>query len=248
MKHELAEDVSVYKSYKYEAFKKMEGNRTLNKKKIKRICDDIRDGLDILKHAPVIVDEDMQIVDGQHRFEVSMIMKRPVYYVIAEDMTIREVASINSRTEKWKPSDFLKSYCKLNLQDYKDLREFLEAYPFTIMMGAALLQHGEFKQGGSSTVKDDFQDGQFKVQYYEKAYELAETCNLFTGVIKGNFSRGFGTAIQILLEKDIVAWDTLVNKAKSQSFPPEAHNNYKENLAMLEMIYNKGNHDRRAIY
>ena len=102
----------VFQTTDYNRFRMIKGNRGLDVNKIKKILGDIDRGTNLLKYVPVLVVEHegkLDIIDGQHRFSVSKKKKEPVYYIIAESLSLYDIARMNSNQEKWKPADFTNS-------------------------------------------------------------------------------------------------------------------------------------------
>ena len=84
----------VYQSYDYEKFKMVEYNRDLSSPNLKKLFELNRKEFQ-LHNFPLLVDKDLLIIDGQHRFEVSRYFGAPIYYII--DDTIKcDVDTIHS--------------------------------------------------------------------------------------------------------------------------------------------------------
>lgn len=162
----------IYFTTDYGRFKFMKGNRDLVERKIKKIVDAIEQGVDILKYAPIIVNKDMEIVDGQHRFAVSKQLKQNVYYVIKEDAELSIVPTINSNSTKWKTSDFLASYIDLGKTAYKQLQAFIESFPGTSIPTAAKMLHAGTV--AAPKAMEEFRDGLLTTDHLDTAYDLAE--------------------------------------------------------------------------
>ena len=70
--------IKIYHSKDYSLFRMINGNRQLDERKIKRIIKDISDGLDVLRYCPILVKvngDQLDIIDGQHRYYVSRKLK-----------------------------------------------------------------------------------------------------------------------------------------------------------------------------
>jgi len=115
----------------YDLFSKIIGNRNINQKKIERIMADINAGLNLLPYCPILVyteGNNLNIVDGQHRFEVAKQLNIPIFYVIASELNLKQIAMLNSRQDKWTQSDFLRCYINIGISDYVVLDKFLKTY------------------------------------------------------------------------------------------------------------------------
>src|SRR4051812_23470600 len=101
--------VKVYYTKDYDRFRFVKGNRDVDHARVRKIINDIHSGLDILRYCPLLTVENgefLEVDDGQHRLEVCKKLGSYVWYVLAEDLTIEDIARINSVTERWKTSDF----------------------------------------------------------------------------------------------------------------------------------------------
>lgn len=244
--------VLVYLSEDYKLFRMVDGNRPINKTKVNRIINDIKEGNDILAEAPILVKESgryLDILDGQHRFEVSKKLGRPVHYIVKkDDMNLYAVAKVNSNTEKWKSLDFINAYIKAGNKNYDQILKFHKAYGISITTCLDMLTHGISKRsGGSHELTSSFQQGSFVVKKYKEAVQLAEICKAFEKFSGWN-SRAFIKAIAIILEKDMCDFEKLTKKFNSDPEALKDQPNHKGYLSNLEDIYNKNNSKRQTIY
>ncbi len=115
MEHSISKEVIVYQTSNYKLFEKLKSNRKINKTKVNKIIKEIKSGNDMLCYYPLQVQENatgkLNILDGQHRFEIDQILKRPVYYfLVGEKKSMSEIAKVNSNVEKWKAIDYINCY------------------------------------------------------------------------------------------------------------------------------------------
>lgn len=182
MKHESSV-VTVYFTKDYGRFNCINGNRPLNEKKIKKIIDDIDGGLDMLKYCPIVVYERngrLDIIDGQHRFYVAKTLKSHVWYVLLqEELTLRNIASVNSRVERWKKDDFVNCNVMQGNEHYTVLREFAEIHGLAYTTSAALLSYGTIKTDGGASTGKLIEDGLFEVKYKKEAEAVMVDVNRF---------------------------------------------------------------------
>ncbi len=110
----------------YDMFKAMKGNREINEYFVRKMVKNIREyGL----INPIVVNENMEVIDGQHRLEALRILNMPVQYIV--NSTVRHdattVQEINRVQHKWTQLDRVKSLadtgngtCKWILLMHKD--------------------------------------------------------------------------------------------------------------------------------
>lgn len=242
----------VYVTRDYGIFSILQGNRSLNKSKIKRIVEEIGAGTNLLKLCPIIVSEEgnkLKVIDGQHRLEVAKQIKSNVWYVICDPLTLYQIAKVNSNTEKWTGKDFINCYAQTGNPSYVKLKEFATVYGFPLSVNLALLQNGTMKNdtGGSKSAQKAFETGAFKVRKEDEAIAIAQQVERFKD-FHGYRSRNFVVAICKILDAQKISIDEVVNafeKNKDQLF---IQGNWKNYLVNLETIVNIGKGKRRVIY
>jgi hypothetical protein len=229
-------------------FKSITGNRLLNESKINRIIKDITNGLDLLKYCPIIVDKEMNVIDGQHRLYVAKKMKSNIWYVISEKLSLHEIAKINSNTERWKPQDFIHCYSAQGNENYKILENYMDTYGFPLSVSLKILRDGNvIDAGDTGSPKEDFESGNFKVNHLKKANELGDLVAKFHHH-KGYTARGFICAIYTLKQAGKCDFDHLRKKMETTAFPLKDCTNMKSYLVRIEELYNKGAQTRKVIF
>jgi hypothetical protein len=251
MKHKES-SVKVYCTTDYSIFKKMDGNRGLNKRKIERIIKEISSGNDILDEVPILVAENMEVRDGQHRLAIAQSLKRPVHYIIhKKKMSMYQVARVNTNVEKWKPADFINCYIKAGNDNYKLIKKFIDTYGIAVGSALVMLKKGTFNHTGgmdaTSKLNTEFETGVFEVKSYRQACQLAEICKSFSEFPAWN-SRSFIIAISRIVQKNQCDFSVLIKKFKAYPKRLLQQPNYKGYLANLEEVYNIDNSKRRTIY
>lgn len=117
-------DTKVYKTKDYKKFKYVKGNRSINDHHVFKLTKSIINK-NLLKANPAIVNEKMEIIDGQHRFEYARNNDDYFYFTIAEGTGLADVQNLNAITKPWGTWDYINSYISLGNDDYKELKEFI---------------------------------------------------------------------------------------------------------------------------
>ena len=97
---------TVYTTTDYSIFKKLEGNRTVKQKRINAITESVSAVGWVTN--PIIVNENMEIIDGQGRLEVLKSMNLPVDYVIQAGAGLKECQEINLHTMIWTSEEMIR--------------------------------------------------------------------------------------------------------------------------------------------
>lgn len=177
-------DITVFETKDYQRFKKVKGNRPINKGQIKKMIRAIKgEKINIMHAAPILVDDKYQIVDGQHRFHVCKELKLPIYYIKNGNIKIQGIAKINSNTSTWKTADFINCFDKLGNQHYKHLKRYLNNYPIPASSAIPVLMNGNAKRHAGN-IMQTFKDGDFKVNYKVFADEIGAMVDDFKPYIQ----------------------------------------------------------------
>jgi hypothetical protein len=250
MEHKLSK-VKVYQSTEYGSFHMVDGNRPINKNKIAKIIKEIQAGNDVLDESPILVTEHknkLLIKDGQHRFQVSRELKRPVHYIIHKrDMSLYNVAKVNSNTEKWTAENFVNAYAKAGNEHYLQLQKFHKKYGFSIGLCVKMLTVGIQRSKPDGSLTERFEQGLFVVKAYKEAVLFAEHCKNFEAFPAWK-SQAFVTAIGRILATGLADMGVLVKKFNNYKSRLLMQNNTKDYLNNLAEIYNIDNSKQRPIY
>ncbi len=238
--------VIVYCSYEYDRFKMLTGNRKLNKNKINKILKEIAAGNNMLKYYPLQVrerDDDLFILDGQHRFHIAEKLKEPVYYILVEEeKSMPDIAKVNSNVEKWKPADFINCYIEAGNMNYTKIEKFLDDYKISLSVSLCLLGKGH-PGTESYTSTEDFENGIFEVKHLAEAEEIADLCMVFKQFANWR-SRGFVIAIFKIFKANKLSIAEVYNAWKKNPGMLTEQANYKAYITQLEAIVNVGKHKR----
>lgn len=116
----------VYTTTDYSIFKTMKGNRPVSPQR----KDNIIKSIEMIGwiRQPILVNEDMEIVDGQGRFEALQKLNMPVEFIIDEGLRIDECRNINIHQSNWQIIDYIHSYAALGNKNYIFLEKLMETY------------------------------------------------------------------------------------------------------------------------
>lgn len=122
----------------YSLFKFIDGNRALDYKHINHLKQSIG-RWDLTQLNPIIVNDEFEIVDWQHRFYALKQMGKPIYYIIWDWLNAETAQLINSASKTWCLKDYLKSYIEWGRIDYIMLWSFLYDYKIPISVAINIL-------------------------------------------------------------------------------------------------------------
>lgn len=132
-------EVLIHKTEEYDLFKQLEGNRPLNKGLIRSLHESIENDGNYLQYNPILVNEDMEVIDGQHRLKVAKELEKPIYYIVAEGFRLKQAQILNSRKRDWKAADYLHALLAQGDRDAQILNDFMQEYKMSIAICVKLL-------------------------------------------------------------------------------------------------------------
>lgn len=117
---------NVYATTDYSIFKRLTGNRDIPESRISKIVDSIQKIGWV--HNPIVVNEKMEVIDGQGRLTALQRLGMPIEYVVAEGKGTKECIYMNMNMVNWKLPDFVKSYAEQGNENYQRLVALMEKY------------------------------------------------------------------------------------------------------------------------
>lgn len=109
----------------YEMFKKIESNRKIafgkNYKQLKELINKWGGNIE-----PILVNNDYEVIDGQHRLAACSELGLPVTYKVqkvSESESQELMTDLNISKNNWKPEDYVNKYARLGYPSYIALEE-----------------------------------------------------------------------------------------------------------------------------
>src|SRR5580693_9488423 len=99
------------KTKNYELFLKHDSNRELVENNVTKIMKSI-ETRNLLEFRPILVNEKMQIIDGQHRLEAAKRLGIEVYYQIMKKPPAETMLLLNTNQKRWTTNDYLNYFCE----------------------------------------------------------------------------------------------------------------------------------------
>ena len=236
----------IYITKDYKLFELKKGNRALNKVKIAKIKKDIETGCNLLADCPIVVVEHgnkLMVIDGQHRLQVCKDLESYVWYVVRSELSLLEIAKMNSNTEKWKNEDYLNCYINTGNQNYMILKKFAGKYKFPLSANLRLLRDGFDMRTSGGNDMECFKSGNFMVKKYDEAVAIAEAVLLFE-YFEGHHAREFVIAVSKIMAAKLVPIKDVAAAFMANRDKLKKQGNNKDYVMALEAVYNVGKHKR----
>lgn len=226
------------KTKKYSKFVSIGANRGLSELHVKKLVKSISKS-NLLQTNPIIVNEKMEVIDGQHRLAAAKELRVPVYYVVVEQAGIEQVRILNSNLRNWTLRDYIDSFSRMGMHDYQILKDFIEMYGISPSTGAVLLTSDDTRPSAGKNT--NIKGGEFKATNLKGAEVFANKYSQLVELLgKPPFTRTrvFILALKKVLTNDGVSWEVLLRKIKlfgHKLLPRDSLNDY---LRDLEDVYN----------
>jgi len=228
------ENFEMHKTNDYSLFKSVIGNRPICRINFRNLVKSIsKDNL--LPLNPIIVNQNMQIIDGQHRLEVAKHLEIPIYYMIINNTGLKQIYSLNAAQKKWSYMDYIISYSVQGLKDYTRLLEFIKEYKLPLSHSFAYLDIiqdskttiQKIIEGKLSISEDDIKNAEINLSNFLAIEKYFESINikLIKAFIKITKHKGFSL-------------NRLKSKLKQKPELAKCYSNYQQNLRMFEDVYN----------
>jgi hypothetical protein len=220
----------VYTTKDYSIFNHIEGNREVNKIHVERLKKSFNESYLL---NPIIVNGDMQIIDGQHRFLAASQLNLPINYIVCKKYGLKEIQVLNSNMKNWSKLDYLDGFCDLGKEEYIKFRDFKEKFPEFTFSG---IEH--LLNGSDNRKEKDFQNGNLKLNNYSLSILHARSILRVKPFYDGFSRRCFVAAMTSVLKKSDFDIERFINKLNVCPRKMEHCANVKSYKAAIESIYN----------
>lgn len=224
---------NIQKTEDYSLFKRIDGNRTINKAQVQKLYDSISADPELTKAAPIIVNDKMEVVDGQHRLEALKRLNLPVYYLQVNGLNLSEVQKLNSATKVWTPYDYAKSFAELKNKNYITYLEFRHKYHLSHEVLV------KYMAGGKDITTTMFRAGKFRTDNLKEADKLCGQLSDLCEFYKQGNSKAFAFAFKKIAINPEYDHEKMVAKIKQfgdKFLKPTPF--VEDYLRQLERMYN----------
>ena len=223
----------VHTTNDYSLFSSIHGNRTVNNLHIERLNQSISKNY---LHTIITVNESMQIIDGQHRFEVIKFLGLPLNYVVCEGYGLDEVHILNQNNRAWKIDDYLDGYIELDNINYVTYKDFKDKYNLTHSQCISMLSG--HNGNANSHIINIFRDGKFKVTHLKTAKQIADNLLKIKDFYDGYKRNSFVKAIIKCMNNDKFNFNEFLHKVSLNPTLLQDCSNTNQYLSLIETIYN----------
>ena len=166
----------VFYESDYSKFQFLPANRPIKQPRIDRLVGLLNQPRGQLN--PVIINENWEVIEGQHRVKACKALNIPVMCVMCHGAKIDDCVVMNNTQDRWNFYDYLHSHghvSRPNHLEYQKVKKFLDDFQLNTTVATWLLSGNHVDYG-----KKDFQDGIFKI----KSLTYAESQGAYFNKIK----------------------------------------------------------------
>ena len=236
----------VYKTSDLSMFNPTKGNRPTNPNHIRKLAHSIT--VNGLLQNPIIVNEKMNVIDGQHRLKAAKEAKSSIYYIIVKDYGLKEVQTLNLNQMNWNKKDFMNGYADMGISAYVKLRNFsLKNNDISLSNCISLCSNrdntnfnisNKFRAGKDkpTNLKEVFIEGTWLGYDFTLAQEIADKLKMIKPYYDGYNRTNFIKALLGILKNKEFDFDVFLKKLKIKKL--EDCLSITEYKLLIEEIYN----------
>lgn len=246
----MIETPTILKTKDYSIFKSVNFNRDKNKKHIQDVIKIIKKE-NLLHLHPILVNNSLEIIDGQHRLEAAKELGLEIFY-IQSDLSYQHILSSNLIQKNASLADVIKFYAiKDNIPSYVFLHHSLTSLDLSakgligLIFGSCLpalieqIKDGKFQIPMNSSTLDKF------IESYKRFIEFAKSKRITPYSMFANSN--FTIAFRNLMLLNGFSENTFMNKLDMRWFDLKPQMNSKEWTRQLVSIYNWKNQNPVSI-
>lgn len=238
----------VYKTNNLSMFKQIDGNRIPNIQHVRRLADSIR--VYGMKCNPILVNERMEVIDGQHRLMAAKEAESFVYYIIVDGYSLNEVHTLNLNQKNWTKKDFMEGYANMGIESYIKLRDFVKKNDdFTFNDCIALCQNTGSGSSRSLSVQTSsaklesktlqiFEQGSWKCGDMNLAQDMANKIRMIKMYYLGYNKMSFVGTMMTLFNNTNFDFNEFMHKLRLQPTALVDCANRDQYRTLIEDIYN----------
>lgn len=237
----------VFKTYDLSIFKDIKGNRIPNLQHVKRISESIK--VYGMKCNPILVNEKMQIIDGQHRLLAAKEVQTYVYYIIINGYSLSEVHTLNLNQKNWTKRDYMNAYANMGVESYVKLKRFTEKNSeFTLVDCIAMCSNvsygnygtpNKFRSDGNTVeIKEIFNEGTWVGKDFDLAQDNANRLKMIQPYYSNYSKTTFVGCMLSLLKNNNFSFIQFINKLKIQPTALVDCRTRDQYRTLIEDIYN----------
>lgn len=229
---------AIYSTSEYDKFSFFDTNRVTNISHISSLKESMCD-LGLLK-APILVNKQFQIIDGQHRFAACRELGIPVEYIIGHKYGEKEIQVLNNKSKAWSPKDYLHHFKSKSLKEYVRFDRFLKNHQMSISVARNFMfnpafNYNAFKAG--NFINHEWGVSEHFAQRYNHLLECCPSWRM--GSNKIATTKYFLRAFVTILRNEDVPFKEFLDRCVAYGHELKREGTKEAYLLAFETMYNK---------
>ena len=230
--------MNIQQTTDYTLFKEISSNRDVDRKHARKLADSIR-RKNLLSVNPIIVNQRMEILDGQHRLAAAKFLKVPIYYVVGEDIHHDDIAKLNTNKKNWVLMDYINYYTVKGRPEFKELSKLINEYQDLPVTFITSLISDEGRRQSSDIV-----EGRLNIGNLRNARTVITYIEDFATHFEHAYNSRFLEAMLFITNTGLYNHETMMAKIERNPGALIPCANKKQYIKLLQDIYNKGTHEK----
>lgn len=234
----------IQSSTNYSQFKLIGNNRDINRGHLEALRKSFLENGNLTEIQPILVNENMEVIDGQHRYTIAKELGMPIFYMEVSGLRIGDARNMNILHRNWSIDDFASSYAEGGDGNYTRYIKMREDYDLshsivlTYIHGAEVKgQNTEFRQGEFSFTPEEEMEARARL---EKLVEIQEILPVGRDV-------AFAYAYLRVMSVPDFDQNRMVDKAQRLGDRFRRYANPAEYMRALEELYNYQHSDASRV-
>jgi hypothetical protein len=242
-KKPLLKKYVIDETIEYDVFERFPGNRPVDEGHV----------IDLMRRmkrkdlkTPIQINQEFQVIDGQHRLESRKRLKLPVYFFCAEEQSLTDIQDMNAGQKSWRNDDYVESFIEQGKKDYEVYKWFRDHYALPHSESVIILQ-GIYSPLGTKGVGSIFKSGSLKVGSLAEAKKIAERFKELQPFFDGWNHSKFVSAMLSIMKKRRFDWKHFIGKVKANPAYLKRQATTDMYLQHIEDLYNYRSKDKVAL-
>lgn len=236
----------VEKTKDYEKFHILQGNRPIDKYHLKKLTASIQKNNHLNLH-PIVVNENFEVIDGQHRLAVCKILGLEVFYVKSDSVKDEHLIECNVNQKSFEVDNYINFYAtKEKKPEYIRMQKMLKTSGLkpkailTLLLGTVSSNILEFIKTGKFIFPDDISDDILDFYLRFKGYCQDKRIRPLSIFTNHNFTR----ALRWIYKTTGFEEDVLFKKLDMRWFDLKPQRTSEDWYSLLISIYNFKSHQK----
>ena len=156
--------LTMYETKDYNKFSYLPFNRNVVPRHVEKLKGKFK-GNNKQAKAPITVNSNFEIIDGQHRYNAIKDLKQPLFFMVDDEFRDFDIVDKNANQQGWLAQDYLKFFSEKGYEDYQKLEQLC------IDTGLSVSILLDWIAGQAYYLQKRFKEGEFKFNFTEQDQE-----------------------------------------------------------------------------